>query len=115
MPPPPSENLRSSESTFHSRSEGGFFCGLLKYISYSIFSRRKCDSSRVSSSSMVIRISDPGGPVFGQPRIMVSLGEIANCDEVPAGHERECTEVSRDHSGIGGQRSAVSRQPLREE
>ena len=34
---PPSENLRSRESTFHSMSVGGRLVGLLKKTSYSIF------------------------------------------------------------------------------
>src|SRR5215471_41744 len=50
----PSENLLSSVTTFHSRSEGGFFCGLLKNTSYSIFSRLRCDSSKFISSSRVM-------------------------------------------------------------
>src|SRR5713101_2826520 len=81
MWPPPSENLRSRASTFHSRSEGGFFFGLLKKISYSILSRRSCDSRVVSSSSTVM--SAPTG----------SLGEIGPWGEVPAGHGRDRTKV----------------------
>src|SRR5215467_14986130 len=77
----PSENLRSSVSTFHSRSEGGFFCGLLKKTSYSILRRRKCDSSRFSSSSMVMSL-----PVL-------SLGEIPLAEEVTRGHEEDGTKV----------------------
>src|SRR5580693_3598322 len=50
---PPSENLRSMLSTFHSTSVGGRLVGLLKKISYSIFRRRSCVSSTVSSSSSV--------------------------------------------------------------
>src|SRR5947199_10832998 len=56
---PPSLNLRSRFRTFHSISLGGRLLGLLKKISYSIFSRRKCESSRFSSSSMVTRKSPP--------------------------------------------------------
>src|SRR5258707_14458894 len=81
MPPPPSENLRSRPNTFHSRSEGGFFCGLLKKISYSILSRRSSDSSPVSSSSTAM--SSPIG----------SLGEIVRRNEIPAGHKRDGTKV----------------------
>src|SRR6266849_6560860 len=77
----PSENLRSKASTFHSRSEGGFFCGLLKKISYSILSRRSCDSSVFNSSSTVM--SSP----------TASLGEIVQVDEVPVGHMRDGTKV----------------------
>src|ERR1700690_2976945 len=84
----PSENLRSSASTFHSRSEGGFFCGLLKKISYSIFSRRSCDSRTPSSSSTVM--SSP----------TESLGEIVQMDEVPVGHKRDGTKVSRQPSAV---------------
>src|SRR5215469_17999019 len=76
-----SENLRSTVGTFHSRSEGGFFCGLLKKTSYSILRRRKCDSSRFSSSSMVMSL-----PVL-------SLGEIALAEEVTRGHEEDGTKV----------------------
>src|SRR6266851_310556 len=77
----PSENLRSIASTFHSRSEGGFFCGLLKKISYSILSRRSSDSNPVSSSSTAM-----GSPTG-------SLGEIVRRNEVPAGHRRDGTKV----------------------
>src|SRR5215467_6283355 len=77
----PSENLRSSVSTFHSRSEGGFFCGLLKKTSYSILRRRSCDSRRFNSSSMVMSL-----PVL-------SLGEIEDRVEVTHGHERDRTKV----------------------
>src|SRR5215475_6950453 len=77
----PSENLRSSASTFHSRSEGGFFCGLLKKTSYSILRRRRCDSRRFSSSSMVMSL-----PVL-------RLGEIPLAEEVTRGHEEDGTKV----------------------
>src|SRR5229473_1379326 len=84
----PSENLRSRANTFHSRSEGGFFCGLLKNISYSIFSRRSCDSNPVSSSSTVMNA--PTG----------SLGEIVRRNEVPGGHKRDRTKVREGISGL---------------
>src|SRR5271165_412998 len=77
----PSENLRNRASTFHSRSAGGFFCGLLKKISYSILSRRSCDSKTPSSSSTVMSVPTE------------SLGEIVQMDEVPAGHRRDGTKV----------------------
>ena len=54
---PPSENLRSKLSTFHSTSVGGRLVGLLKKISYSIFRRRSCESRRFSSSSVVTGVS----------------------------------------------------------
>src|SRR5579864_3697009 len=49
----PSENFRRRARTFHSISVGGRLVGLLKKISYSIFRRRSCVSSTVSSSSSV--------------------------------------------------------------
>src|ERR1700757_3357414 len=54
---PPSENFRNSASTFHSMSVGGRLLGLLKKISYSIFSRRSCVSRTFSSSSVVTQVS----------------------------------------------------------
>src|ERR1035438_9396461 len=51
----PSENLRSSESTFHSTSVGGRLVGLLKKTSYSIFRRRNWVSSTFNSSSVVTK------------------------------------------------------------
>src|SRR5713226_9866234 len=87
----PSENLRNRASTFHSRSEGGFFCGLLKNTSYSIFSRRSCDSSTPSSSSRVM--SAP----------TASLGEIGQGNEVPVGHGRDGTKVSCQLSAVSYQ------------
>src|SRR4030081_1616136 len=56
---PPSENFRNKLSTFHSTSVGGRFVGLLKKISYSILSRRSCESRRFSSSSVVTGFSSP--------------------------------------------------------
>src|SRR5437762_5590080 len=83
MRPPPSENLRSAASTFHSRSEGGFFCGLLKKTSYSIFSRRRCDSSIFISSSMVM------------PAPFESVSGEQTLGEVPSGHDGDRTKVSK--------------------
>src|SRR6266700_3214250 len=54
---PPSENFRNKLSTFHSMSVGGRLVGLLKKISYSIFSRRNCESRMFNSSSVVTGIS----------------------------------------------------------
>src|ERR1700751_3361043 len=85
MRPPPSENFRNMASPFHSMSVGGRFCGLLKKISYSIFSRRSCESSTFSSSSMVTGLS----------KASVS-GELPQ-SEVPIGHGGECTKVSWVH------------------
>src|SRR5258707_15450176 len=64
---PPSENLRSRESTFHSMSVGGRLVGLLKKTSYSIFSRRSC-VSRVFSSSSVVTQGSPGNSVVRRQR-----------------------------------------------
>src|SRR5690348_7488906 len=96
----PSENLRNKVSTFHSKSEGAFFCGLLKKTSYSIFSRRKCDSSRLNSSSTVMR--SPGLPPQRSGNahakwvhtVSASLGQICTPHEVSAGHRRHRTYVS---------------------
>src|SRR5690242_19563567 len=79
----PYENFRSIASTFHSRSDGGFFCGLLKNTSYSIFSRRNCASSRVNSSSTVMH--SPTASVWNN----------GQWHEVPTGHRRDRTKVSR--------------------
>src|SRR5579872_990707 len=73
---PPSENLRSKLNTFHSTSVGGRLVGLLKKISYSIFSRRSCESRRVNSSSVVTGIS------------MHSLVTEMPGGEIPDGHGR---------------------------
>src|SRR5580704_1903584 len=88
---PPSENLRSSASTFHSISVGGRLVGLLKKISYSIFNRRNCVSRTASSSSVVTGVSKDS---------VVSRGRGG---EVPVGHRRAWYESK---SG-----SAVSDQP----
>src|SRR5579872_7101345 len=74
MRDPPSENLRSRLSTFHSMSVGGRLVGLLKKISYSIFSRRSCESRIVSSSSVVTEVS----------RHSLVIGDTQG--EVPFGH-----------------------------
>src|SRR5215472_964564 len=71
---PPSENLRRRASTFHSISVGGRFVGLLKKISYSIFRRRSCESSTVSSSSSVTGFSG------------ISVESARPGNEVPVGH-----------------------------
>src|SRR5258708_2822786 len=92
---PPSENLRRRASTFHSRSEGGRFCGLLKKISYSILSRRSCDSSVVNSSSTVMSVPTR------------SLGEIGQMDEVPVGHKRDGTKVRE--AALGSWLPAIGR------
>src|SRR5215472_9284037 len=77
---PPSENLRSSATTFHSISVGGRFCGLLKKISYSIFRRRSCVSSTFNSSSVVTGFSTHSVVIAGTGR------------QIPGGHEREWDE-----------------------
>src|SRR5438270_12459131 len=77
---PPSENLRNRLSTFHSMSVGGRLVGLLKKISYSIFSRRNCESSTFSSSSVVTDVS------------MHSLWGHGAPSEVPDGHGGEWNE-----------------------
>src|SRR6266571_2041541 len=89
---PPSENLRSKLSTFHSMSEGGRLVGLLKKISYSIFRRRSCESRRFSSSSVVTGVS------------MNSVVTRRDEGEVPEGHQGEWNESK-------GQISTVSSQP----
>src|SRR5947209_19894781 len=70
---PPSENLRNRLSTFHSMSVGGRLVGLLKKISYSIFSRRSCESRTVSSSSVVTDVSKDS-LVIEDTRGEVSIG-----------------------------------------
>src|SRR5271154_2380735 len=86
----PSLNLRINERTFHSTSVGGRFEGLLKNISYSIFSRRSCCSRRFSSSSVVTNIPQTN-----------SLASEAGNDEVPAGHTRDGTKVPQEErSGL---------------
>src|SRR5215469_15247951 len=77
---PPSENLRSSATTFHSISVGGRFCGLLKKISYSIFRRRSWVSSTFNSSSVVTVFSTHSVVIAGTGR------------QIPVGHEREWDE-----------------------
>src|SRR5579863_8076734 len=100
---PPSENFRSSASTFHSMSVGGRLVGLLKYTSYSIFSRRNWVSRTLSSSSVVTK------------HLQVNSVVIRRGDgEVPSGHRRSWYEskgqllasscwLLRAQSGSGGE------------
>src|SRR5216684_2515036 len=78
---PPSLNLRMRFVTFHSISVGGRLAGLLKKISYSIFSRRSWWSRRFSSSSMVT----------GRPAHRIARN--GRRGEVPQGHAGHGTKV----------------------
>src|SRR5580658_9708869 len=91
---PPSENLRSMLSTFHSTSVGGRLAGLLKKISYSIFRRRSCVSRTLSSSSVVTEVS------------MHSLVTGRDGREVPVGHGGAWYE-SNSRAAVSYQLSAL--------
>src|SRR5205807_7602284 len=77
--------LRINATAFHSRSAGGRLAGLLKYTSYSIFRRRSNESRWLSSSSMV----------KGAPSAETSVGTAFGEGQMPGGHERKWTKVTK--------------------